>query len=512
MTSLQEIRQKYPQYSDLSDGDLLMGLHRKHYADMHPRQFLSSIEGADVASATIRNPDLKAWYRERVQLPLGDESPDQMQARLVGSAGGATDGGRAMSGLRSAFQGMTFGYGDEIVGSAAAALSGNNPEFERARERQRVQQGESAYPVQSALAEIGGAVAAPGAAVRSVPAAIAAGTAGGTLYASGKAAPGERTEEAVAAIGPSALFSAAAIPAQRFAQKGIRRLMMGAEKKPSLAALKAARDLAYRQVDNAGFSFSPQQYDDTLTAIYAQLDAPTSGYIKGADPKVEKAVRIIEKNWGDAKTLGQVDDLRKALWDVWKGAPKDEARNILGMINQIDDMVETTLGGNPVLRDAREAHKAFARTEYLDQLFRKAENRTSVTGSGGNIYNNYAKVFERIVDDPKLAKKFTDEQLAFFRQAMDVPLSERNMRLLGKLSPEGNGLMMALNVIGGSVDPSIFAVGGAGAVAKRAADARMANRVDQAIGLTAGMQPRPLPTTPTQIPYAASVGGSLLGD
>ena len=36
MTSLSEIRQKYPQYKDVSDGDLLMGIHRKYYSRIHP--------------------------------------------------------------------------------------------------------------------------------------------------------------------------------------------------------------------------------------------------------------------------------------------------------------------------------------------------------------------------------------------------------------------------------------------------------------------------------------------
>lgn len=39
MTSLAEIRQKYPQYSDLSDDDLASRLHAKHYADMPKAEF-----------------------------------------------------------------------------------------------------------------------------------------------------------------------------------------------------------------------------------------------------------------------------------------------------------------------------------------------------------------------------------------------------------------------------------------------------------------------------------------
>jgi len=64
MTSIADIRAKYPQYDGISDGDLLMGLHRKHYADMHPRAFLNSIEGAGtLPHVTIQNPDLQQHWR-----------------------------------------------------------------------------------------------------------------------------------------------------------------------------------------------------------------------------------------------------------------------------------------------------------------------------------------------------------------------------------------------------------------------------------------------------------------
>jgi len=43
--NIQDIRAKYPQYSDLSDSQLLQGLHKKFYSDMPFDQFSSKIEG-----------------------------------------------------------------------------------------------------------------------------------------------------------------------------------------------------------------------------------------------------------------------------------------------------------------------------------------------------------------------------------------------------------------------------------------------------------------------------------
>lgn len=509
MTSLTEIRERFPQYADVSDGDLLMALNREMYPQMHPRAFLDAIDGATNAQVTISRPELKEFWQRGVTLPMPGESQRDAEMRAGGTSFGPTDpGGRGMAGVRSYMQGMSLGGSDEATAGMTSLATGNPYEFELEKERRRLAQGEQQYPVQSGLAEIGGALTMPAAAIQSPLKAGAVGTASGMGMAFGKGEGGaqQRATDAAAAAPASALFSFGSIPVQRGLQKGLRRLIHGAQAKPSIPLLRRARTEAYEAVDNSGFTFDPTVVDGVLTKIYATLDDPTSGYVVSASPRVDKAKRILEANWGDTKTLSQMDKIRSRLWDVWDKAPKDEARLILGMINEIDDAIEASLGGDPIMQTAREAHKALMRTEYLDAAFRKAEGRTAATGSGGNIYNNYAKVFEKIIDDPKLSRKFTDEQLEFFRIAVDTPLPERTMRKLGKLSPDGNGLMLALTAIGGSIDPSMFALGGVGAMAKYTSDAAMAERVDRALGLTSGMKPRPA-YTPSNVPGAAAIGG-----
>lgn len=508
MTSVDDVRAKFPQYEAFSDGDLLMAVHRRFYPSMHPRQFLNNIEGAANAHATITRDDLKEHWRSGASKPLPGENPEQTAQRLGGTASGdVSTGGRAVAGVRSAMQGMTFGTSDEAVAKVASLLSGNSYDFELDRERRRLAQGEAEYPGQSIAAEMGGAILAPGAAVKTVKGAVAAGTGGGMAYAAGKGEGGakERGKDALAAAPASLFFSSIAVPAQRAFSKGFRRLVKGAEEKPSIGRLKAIRSQAYKAVDESGFQFSAEELDGALSKVYARLDEPTSGYVKG-DAKTEAALKILENNWGKPMTLSEVDKVRSRIWKRWASAAPDEAQVIQEIIGAIDEMIESADGANAVLAPARQAHKDLTRFQLLDAEFKKMANRTAVTGSGGNIYNNYGKVFERIVDNPKLASKFTDDQLAFFRAAIDTSAGESALRRLGKLSPEGNGLMLALNIIGGTVEPTLFAVGGAGAVAKRSAEKAMESRVDDALLMSAGMGPRRPVTTPTQVPTAASVG------
>ena len=68
-------------------------------------------------------------------------------------------GGRLAAGARNAYQGMTFGFGDEIVAGATSLLPGRTYDEELARERERLRQNREDYPGLSTTGEIGGAVA-----------------------------------------------------------------------------------------------------------------------------------------------------------------------------------------------------------------------------------------------------------------------------------------------------------------------------------------------------------------
>jgi hypothetical protein len=62
---LSEIRAKYPMYSDMSDDQLLISLHRKLYPDLTPQQFYGNVEydteRASVTTISRPQPRMNAW-------------------------------------------------------------------------------------------------------------------------------------------------------------------------------------------------------------------------------------------------------------------------------------------------------------------------------------------------------------------------------------------------------------------------------------------------------------------
>lgn len=97
------------------------------------------------------------------QIAVGMKAPESPPWGYVGEPGNyrpdVNGGGRLTAGARNAFQGMTFGFGDEIVAGATSLLPGRTYEAELERERERLRQNKEDYPGLSAVGEIGGAVA-----------------------------------------------------------------------------------------------------------------------------------------------------------------------------------------------------------------------------------------------------------------------------------------------------------------------------------------------------------------
>lgn len=427
--------------------------------------------------------------------------------------------------VRSGLQGSLLGYGDEVT---AAIQSATTPGLSYgdavSGERAKVAAGEERFPKTAVASEIAGAFMTPAPPVTSPAKAFATGAAGGMVYASGKADDGDRLGAAVSAAPESFLFSAGAIGAQSLIGKGMdaaKRLRLPANKQrlerlqkisgklrgsvqrfetnPTVVNAKRVRDATYEAVDKSNFKFTKEQFDDALGEIYSYMQSPKSGYVKG-DTKAEGALSLLEKNWGSDMKLSQVDDVRKRLMKRWVKADDAEAETIMEMVRQIDNLIDNS-GGGDIMKAAREAHKTYMRLDFLEKAFEKAANRSSVTYAGGNQYNNYAKVFEKILSSEKQRRMFTPEMLEFMERAVSAPVSERVLRKLGKLSPDGNGLMLALSVIGGSVEPATIGAFGAGAAAKLKTDRAMMSRADDMMRLAAGL--------PIEQPAGSSVSTGL---
>jgi hypothetical protein len=130
------------------------------------------------------------------------------------------------------------------------------------------------------------------------------------------------------------------------------------------------------------------------------------------------------------------------------------------------------------LNEARRLAQIGFKSDALENGVENAADSTSITGSGGNI-NNKTRAPAKALKNSK--QNWTPDEQAAIKAIIDGTPTQNALRLMGKASPEGNGLKALLEIggivtamthdsgFGASAIPAV-AVPAAGYVAKRISD------------------------------------------
>jgi hypothetical protein len=400
-----------------------------------------------------------------------------------------------------ALQGMTVGTGDEIMGALAGP-------FKREQIRAATDASRRDRPVATMAGEIGGAVTGPvrlagptGTLREAVTTGAKVGAAYGGGYAAADASGGvlNRLQAGAEGAVAGAVFGAGAAVAVNFGSKAFRSIFKASAQRPTIENLRAAKSAAYNAVDSAGERFSGAETAKLADDVKAAL--AQTNYVAGVDRQTDAVVTLLDRKAGQELTLGQLDKLRQ---DFFKrvSAAKNET-GIYDAIDAIDGLILNRTSTSELLDAARLANARYKKAELLDRAFQKARDQTASTGSGGNILNKYRQAVTSIVNDPKRAKWFAPPEIEAMRAFITGTPSQNVLRLVGKLSPGGNGLMTALNLGAVSANPAMLGVTAVASGAKAIADGATERGVQGLIGRVAGSG-TPTPRGPIQYPQSVN--------
>lgn len=244
---------------------------------------------------------------------------------------------------------------------------------------------------------------------------------------------------------------------------------------PSVDDLRAAGQAAYQQADQAGVIFSPKAVERLKMDIGRKL--VDMGYDPALQPGAAAVVRRIDDLAGRNVTLSGLDSLRKVASNGYVPGNKSNNKAISDIVNAIDELVTNpsaaeVLTGNAqaaagALKSAREMWSRVSKAERVADAISRAELRASSTGSGGNVDNAIRQNLRRILEKPR---GFTQAEQEALRKVVEGSPGQNALRLAGKLSPSGNGLMAALGIGGTMVNPLVGAASLGGMAAKTVAD------------------------------------------
>jgi hypothetical protein len=281
--------------------------------------------------------------------------------------------------------------------------------------------------------------------------------------------------------------------------------------------LKVATGKAYEAAENAGVRYTPEATESLVQGIADEMAAA-----RLRPRRHPNAASVLDEDVlpmrGTSPTLQDLDDLRQIIKsDVIESGTRAEQRLGKKMVRNIDEFIaaagegQVTAGdavkGAEAIRTARDLNTRYRKLESVEEAVDMADLRTGATGSGGNIDN---ATRQRLVTVLKSGNWTPDEEAAF-RKIIKGGQGQNFLRLVGKLSPTGNGLMTALNIGGAASNPLLAIPGVAGIIAKMRADAMTAQKVQDLMDLIAagGSAAQRPPRAPVRLPVRpVAAGGS----
>lgn len=386
----------------------------------------------------------------------------RLKDNVVGVNDGIMSPGEKLAtALNMGGESMTLGVvGDEAAAAADSLVGRGNYASRRDKYRQDEKQFSKENPKLSFAAQVApaflpgmGAIGAVGKA-----ASVGSGMLRGALIGAGSGATygfmeGEggvsnRLKDAGWSAAAGSLFGGAASGAVAGLSKVpamVKTAFGRADKRPTVENLRAAKRAAYSAVDQSGEKFSGAETKKLYDTVASSFN--DANYVPEVDNASRAVLSILDKNAGKELSVSKLDKIRQGLWARYNSA-KDQP-HILDAIHAIDDLMESKAGTSELMAAARAANKRFSKAEMLDKAFKKADDQVASTGSGGNTVNKYRQVVTSIINDPKKARFFSDSEVELMRAFVRGSRDENIKRLVGKMSPSGNGLMMTLHILAG---------------------------------------------------------------
>lgn len=445
MSKLSDFRAQNPEYDNMSDAELSYRLYKKFYGD-RPLMVYANDLGLD----SKQKMDFLKYAGQQ-----GDSISFNTKTNSQPSYGGA-----GMGAARSAFQGMTFGGGDEIVGGGVAAVKkltgdgrpiGDIYRQEQQREKQRVEEFRKDYPKTSLMSELSGGLIVPLGATKTIKGAMATGgTIGG--IASFLNSDGTLTERALnmplgailgTLFGGGVAATGQALSGQLGAIISKKAQQAAAAGGKALDVLKKEAREAYNQAFQEGVSIKPEAFNNLLdniiqkvsggreikekltpqgAAVIEDMSKSLQGLVKEAGdiPEGGGLANVVQnalQRADDNKGLS-LDDLEyfRQLAGVPAGNFNNQAEARIGKIikNEIDDFVTKlgsgdVYGGDPAvaakaIEKARNTWSRMRKTEVIDKLLEKAG--TYAGGKESGLRNQISNILR---NDKKRAQFSKDE-------------------------------------------------------------------------------------------------------
>lgn len=455
------------------------------FDDLMPPPTLAPAQAAAPTQANrINFADLMPPPVPPAQSYNAESWPDRPDATPTVSLGDIGRG--AVNVVRNVTNGMSGGFADKISAARDAGgylgPDGNvNPAYAAALEAQRAksdaamsQQGLAGNVEQiggmfAPAGEIAKGVEAIGAASKAVPllgrvlaspyaqaAATGAGVGAGNAAGNDTPIGAGAAEGALSGLGGQALGNAIGGTVGAIAGKFNPKSVI-----PTAEEIQTLKTAAYDAAEKAGGIVNAGAAQRLATSIqdtmakhsYHPLNEP------GGQAVLDQLARFPDPAAPGVPTgvsMEGLDTLRKLAGRMGQGTPSgaELGGKIKGVIDKFSDNIQPTdiLAGDApgavaAYREARRLAQIGFKTDALENGVEKATDTVATTGSGGNINNKTRATAKDLKWNS--GQNWTPDEAAAIENVIHPGGLQNTLRLAGKFSPEGNGLIATVELLHG---------------------------------------------------------------
>ncbi len=477
MEGIKSLREKFPQYEDLSDGQLAFGVYNKFYSDMPIVGFAKQV-GLDKAQSLEM---LKSANSAGKGLKFEQPEPSV--------------GGGAMGTLRSGFQGLTLGGGDEIVAGGVSALKkltgdersmGDIYSQELERERSRLGQFEEQAPKTALASEVASSMALPLGSVKTMGQAALTGLGYGAAsgFLSGEGGRADRAKSAASTAALGGMFGAGFKKASDMVGSSFERYLSDKAAKAiakggqSVDDLKASANALYEEARASGATISKDAFEDFVSQTVAKVSGGVDEDIAAKlTPSSAAVLEAMKRKVGQSVGVDDLDAFRKlAQTPAGKVTDKGEQRAASMIIEGIDDFVDninpdqltsgTIEGVSETFKAARDMWARMRRTGKLQNIIETAKEG----GYAGGFESGLKTQIGTILRNPKQRRGFSEGELRLLSEIQTgTPLGRALAGISylgfspsgGRTAPQAGGLVTG-GLVGGFAGGPLGALAGAG--------------------------------------------------
>ena len=269
---------------------------------------------------------------------------------------------------------------------------------------------------------------------------------------------------------------------------------------PSIEQLKQQSDEAYKVLDNSGFQFFRNEFNQHMGSLPAKLRSEV-GYAEGTSPKIDAVMAQLKSD--RPKDITELQALRKIIGGAAKSPDPQERLIASKMLDEFDDYLLNAPNRALIVRDnaaldawktAKADYAKMKKSELITDIIEKADV------SQGSKERNMALQLSSLAKNERKMRFFTPTEQDAIKEAAKGGTLQSMLNVVAKFTPS-----TPASTVFTVISPFGMYTAGAGYAAKGLAETRreqMVNRLANQMRL--GEQPKILQSATANVPtYAA---------